>query len=41
MSYVSVPPEPEHDVPAELAMLLAPYVAVVLARRDAGSDRAV
>lgn len=37
MSYVSVPPEPEHDVPAELAMLLAPYVAVVLARRDAAS----
>lgn len=32
MSYVSVPPEPGHDVAAELAQLLGPFVADVVAR---------
>ncbi|MBD0322939.1 MAG: TetR/AcrR family transcriptional regulator [Aldersonia sp.] len=32
MSYVSVPPEAGHDVPVELAAVLAPYVHAVIAR---------
>jgi AcrR family transcriptional regulator len=34
MSYVSVPPEAGHDVAAELALLLGPFVAEIVARRS-------
>jgi hypothetical protein len=34
MSYVSVPPEAGHDVAAELALLLGPFVADIVARRS-------
>ncbi|WP_280400579.1 TetR/AcrR family transcriptional regulator [Nocardia carnea] len=39
ISYIPTPPGPEHDAPAELARVFAPYVAAVLAGQVA-PDRA-